>query len=129
MKFIHKYIQHIRSWLYNCDIQKLEKLGQPKLTQEKPISPPSNASPVSHVPSPLSSDEKLSLFMDLFQGRRDVFPKRWENQKTEKSGYSPACQNEWVRRVCKKPQIKCSDCLNQAFIRVTEKMIQTVCMN
>jgi hypothetical protein len=67
--------------------------------------------------------------MDLFQGRRDVFSKRWENQKTGKSGYSPAYQNEWVRGIYKKPQIKCSDCLNQSFIRVTEKMIQTVCMN
>jgi len=27
-----------------------------------------------------------------------VYPKLWQNQKTGKSGYSPACANEWVRR-------------------------------
>ena len=73
---IHKYIQRVRSWLYNCDAQKAEELGQLKLAQEKPILSPSNTSLVSQAPSPLSSDEKLSLFMELFQGRRDVFPKR-----------------------------------------------------
>ncbi|MDZ4323091.1 MAG: restriction endonuclease subunit R, partial [Alphaproteobacteria bacterium] len=122
--FIHKYIQRVRSWFYNCDVQKAEELGQPKLIHEKTILSPSNASLVSQAPSSLSSDEKLSLFMELFHGRRDVFPKRWENQKTGKSGYSPACKNEWVRGVCKKPQIKCSDCLNQAFIPVTEQVIR-----
>ncbi|MBY0272705.1 MAG: hypothetical protein K2X02_04745 [Alphaproteobacteria bacterium] len=109
MKFIHRYIQHVRSWVSNFDAKKEEK-GQSKLVHKKPILSPSNTSLVSQAPSSLSSDEKLSLFMELFHGRRDVFPKRWDNQKTGKSGYSPACQNEWVRGVCKKPQIKCSDC-------------------
>ena len=128
MKFIHKYVLHVRSWLSNFNAKK-EGTGQPKHVHEKAILSPSNSSLVSHVPSPLSSNEKIFLFMDLFQGRRDVFPKRWENQKTGKSGYSPACQNEWVRGVCKKLQIKCSDCLNQAFIPVIEERIQKVCMN
>jgi hypothetical protein len=52
--------------------------------------------------------EKISLFRELFRGREDVYPNRWES-KTGKSGYSPACGNEWSM-VCKKPQIKCSDC-------------------
>jgi hypothetical protein len=68
--------------------------------------------------------EKLAIFMNLFRGREDVFPKRWDNQKTGKSGYSPACQNEWVREVCKKPQIKCSECPNQAFIPVSGEVIR-----
>lgn len=25
-------------------------------------------------------DEKISIFMSLFRGREDVFPKRWDNQ-------------------------------------------------
>jgi len=75
MKFIHRYIQHLRSWVSNFDAKKEEK-GQSKLVHKKPILSPSNTSLVSQAPSPLSSDEKLSLFMELFQGRRDVFPKR-----------------------------------------------------
>src|SRR4051812_10543382 len=31
--------------------------------------------------------EKVRLFRTLFRGRVDVFPKRWENAKQERSGY------------------------------------------
>src|SRR5881227_1927953 len=44
----------------------------------------------------LSNTEKIALFRSLFRGRDDVFPRRWENSKTGKSGYAPACHNEWV---------------------------------
>jgi len=42
-----------------------------------------------------SPAERLALFRRLFAGRPDVFPTRWENGKTGRSGYSPACANEW----------------------------------
>ncbi|REE90631.1 hypothetical protein A8990_106136 [Paenibacillus taihuensis] len=65
--------------------------------------------------------EKIQLFRSLFRGRDDLYPNRWEN-KAGKSGYSPACQNEWTF-VCKKPQIKCSDCSHREFIPVTDETI------
>lgn len=65
-----------------------------------------------------SPGEKIRIFMSLFRGREDVFPKRWDNAKTGKSGYAPACRNEWMKGVCGKPQIKCGECPNQAFIPV-----------
>ena len=71
-----------------------------------------------------SEKVKIDLFRSLFKGRADVFPKRFENTKTGKSGYSPACDNEWVRGICEKPKIKCSDCQRQNFIPVTEKIIR-----
>jgi hypothetical protein len=71
------------------------------------------------VVTAFSADQKIEIFLSLFRGRVDVFPKRWDNQKTGKSGYAPACKNEWVRGVCNKPQIKCGECLNQAFIPVS----------
>jgi len=37
---------------------------------------------------------KLALFRRLFRGRSDVFPIRWENRTTGRSGYAPACANE-----------------------------------
>lgn len=67
--------------------------------------------------------DKVSMFRRLFAGRSDVFPLRWENQKTGKSGYAPACANEWVRGVCGKPQVKCGECPNQAFIPVSDEII------
>ena len=44
-----------------------------------------------------SSADKIALFRSLFRGREDVYPQRFESSKTGKSGYSPACANEWVR--------------------------------
>ena len=57
-----------------------------------------------------SSDEKIALFRSLFRGREDVYPRRFESRKTGKSGYAPACANEWVRGICEKPRIKCAEC-------------------
>ena len=60
--------------------------------------------------------EKIALFRSLFRGREEVFPRRWENANSGKAGYSPVCRNEWVRGVCGKPQVRCGECPNQAFI-------------
>src|SRR5579872_5869532 len=71
-----------------------------------------------------SAAEKIALFRRLFAGRADVFPVRWENQKTANSGYAPACANEWVKGICGKPQVKCGECPHQAFIPVTDDVIE-----
>jgi hypothetical protein len=63
-------------------------------------------------------ENKIALFRRLFRGRSDVFPIRWENRKTGRSGYAPACANEWQRGICEKPKVKCSACPNQAFFAV-----------
>jgi hypothetical protein len=68
--------------------------------------------------------EKVALFRRLFAGRADVFPVRWENRKTTKSGYAPGCANEWVKGICGKPQVKCGECPHQAFIPVTDGIIE-----
>ncbi|BBH22429.1 helicase [Paenibacillus baekrokdamisoli] len=67
--------------------------------------------------------EKIALFRNLFRGREDVYPNRWES-KTGKSGYSPACGNEWSF-VCKKPQIKCSECSHREFLSITDEIISS----
>ncbi len=74
--------------------------------------------------APPTSAEKVALFMNLFRGRADVYPKRWMNAKKGTKGYSPACDNEWVNGVCDKRNVKCGECPNQAFIPVTEKTIR-----
>ena len=73
----------------------------------------------------MSNAEKVALFRSLFHGRDDVFPRRWENAKAGRSGYAPACRNEWVRGVCEKPRIKCSNCPNQAFVPVTDDVVKS----
>jgi hypothetical protein len=68
---------------------------------------------------------KIALFRSLFRGREDVFPRRWENRRTGKAGYAPACRNEWVRGVCRKPEVKCGECPNQAFVPIGGDVVQS----
>ncbi len=39
------------------------------------------------------NEEKVKTFMEIFKGRTDLYAKRWTNNKTGKSGYSPVCMN------------------------------------
>jgi superfamily II DNA or RNA helicase len=70
------------------------------------------------------STEKVDLFRRMFAGRTDVFPVRWENRKTGRSGYSPACSNEWAKGICGKPKVKCGECPHQAFVPPSEDIIE-----
>jgi hypothetical protein len=72
---------------------------------------------------PSNSQEKIDLFLRLFRAREDVFPKRWENPKTGKQGYSPVCGNEWVKPICNKPQVRCADCIHQKFSPLDERAV------
>lgn len=74
------------------------------------------------VGAPLSTDEKVALFRRLFRGRSDVYPVRWEN-KAGKSGYAPACANEWRAGVCGKPRVKCADCGQRLFVPLTDRTV------
>ncbi len=67
---------------------------------------------------------KIALFRSLFRGRDDVYARRFENLRTRKSGYSPACANEWVRGVCEKPRIKCATCPHQRFLPVSDEVVR-----
>ena len=82
---------------------------------------PSSESSTPNSP-PLTTEEKITLFHRLFQGRKDAYPVRWEN-KAGNSGYSPACANEWKRGVCDKTRIKSSDCSNRSLLPVTEQTL------
>ncbi|HRV72165.1 MAG TPA: DEAD/DEAH box helicase family protein [Thermovirgaceae bacterium] len=70
----------------------------------------------------LTSHEKVRLFRSLFRGRSDVFAVRWESS-AGRSGYSPACGNEWKRGLCGKPATKCSDCKNRDLLPLTDQVI------
>ena len=72
--------------------------------------------------SRLSTEDKVALFRRLFRGRTDVYAARWES-KNGRSGYAPACANEWRPGICEKPRIKCGDCPNRAFLPVTNDLI------
>ena len=86
---------------------------------------------ISSVPAPepaspgpsLSTAEKVALFRRLFRGRTDVYPVRWEGKTSGKSGYAPACANEWRAGVCEKPRIKCGDCSHRLLVPLSDSVI------
>lgn len=63
----------------------------------------------------MSLEEKVALFRNLFQGREDVFARRWFSPTTGKSGYQPVCAREWNREYCDKKKFKCAECPNREF--------------
>jgi len=85
--------------------------------------PPSRPAAPPAEPSRLSTEEKVALFRRLFRGRTDVYPVRWESKTSGKSGYAPACANEWRAGVCEKPRIKCGDCSNRLLIPLSDTVI------
>ena len=103
------------------ELRKRISLLKSQIAAEQP--PSRSLQPNRSMSAPVASAEKVELFMSLFRGRADIFPKRWENQKNKRKGYSPACSNEWVKGLCKKPKVKCGECKAQAFIPVTAKSI------
>ena len=65
--------------------------------------------------------EKINIFRTLFKGRDNVFAKYWVSHKTGKEGYSPACKNEWIPQLCRKP---CEKCENKDYIPLGDSWIE-----
>ena len=80
-------------------------------------------SPSATVHKYSAPNEKIQLFRSLFRGREDVFAKRWYSTKTEKSGYSPVCANEWREGVCIKPKGSCSKCENRELVALSNAIL------
>ena len=89
--------------------------------KDDPVEEPRLQLP-SDVPVHLSTYQKVTLFRRLFRGRVDIYPTRWKSAKG-RSGYSPACGNEWKTGLCNKPKIKCANCNNRLFLPVTDQVI------
>jgi superfamily II DNA or RNA helicase len=91
------------------------------LSSEEPEPP---ALPITiETTATVTPAEKVRLFRALFKGRDDIFPTRFMSRKTGKAGYAPACANKFVRGVCNLPKVKCSECPNQAFTQVDDRMV------
>lgn len=111
IKNIDQQIAVLQELKAQC-LQKLHSLEQTPI----PVTP-------KHFTSP-PPDDKAKIFQSYFHGREDVYAKLWVNNRTGKRGYSPACKNEWVRSLCRKPAVKCSECPNQQFLPFDEHAIR-----
>jgi len=101
-------------------IALLEKHGishSAKLPTPAPPVPPAGSN------LNLSTKEKIALFQRLFRGRSDVYPVRWVNKDGTRSGYTPACGNEWKIGLCDKKRVKCSECGNRLLLPLADRVI------
>ncbi|MBN1458706.1 MAG: restriction endonuclease subunit R, partial [Armatimonadetes bacterium] len=71
-----------------------------------------------------SAEEKVALFASLFRGRMDVYARRWENRRVGRSGFQPACANEWAAGLCDKRRHRCGSCPNREFLPLTPAVIR-----
>ena len=101
-------------------IALLEKHGISH-SAELPISVPRATSARSNLN--LSTEKKIALFRRLFRGRSDVYPVRWVNKDGTRSGYTPACGNEWKIGLCDKKRVKCSECGNRLLLPLDDRVI------
>ncbi len=74
------------------------------------------------VAVPVHSGSRIAIYRSLFRGRTDIFANRWGNQQG-RSGYSVACDNEWVKGICNKPRVKCLDCNHRQFSELNNRII------
>lgn len=92
--------------------QQLIALRQ-ELQKSKPAPPLSDS---------FSLEQKIVIFRNLFRDRTDIFANRWQNRRG-RSGYSVACNNEWIQGVCNKPRSKCLDCTHRQFSELNDQVI------
>jgi superfamily II DNA or RNA helicase len=103
-------------------LKRIKQLQQEKdLIDEACTSSPQGQGLVTNQSS---ESEKISLFRSLFRGREDVYARRFESRRTGKTGYQPACRNEWIKGICEKPRIRCGECNNREFLPLTDAVIR-----
>lgn len=95
-----------------------------QVAQEKELACSTPSFPAAPITNSPPAEEKIVLIRRLFRGRDDVYARRWESSKTGKSGYQPACRNEWVNGLCDKRQVKCADCPSREFLLLTDAVIR-----
>ena len=112
-------LRNIEQQLIELDLQREALIAERKALLASHNSITKELSPSQRE---FSNEQKIKLFMRLFKGRSDSFAQHWKKAKG-RSGYSIACENEWVPKLCNKPKIKCMDCSNQRFKNLDEQVI------
>ncbi len=108
--------------LYESDQKsQLEEPSHPS-TDEQSVSDNHSSAGVDKLTKQSPLSERVALFISYFCGRKDVYARQWRG-KDGKIGYSPACKNEWIQGVCRKPKFKCADCSNSVYLPYDETAV------
>ena len=117
-------IEHLRDENARLrDLLRVHGIPLPVIAQDADSTAELKASSPPAVTKGSSMTEKAALFLSLFQGRRDVFARRWEG-KNGRAGYSPACRNEWKPGACLKPKGKCAECTHTEYCALDAAVVE-----
>lgn len=73
----------------------------------------------------LDKQDKIRIFMNYFNGRKDIFEKIYYNKKTQKQGWSIACNMEFKPGCCKgKIKNPCIHCPIAQYTHLDEHIIE-----
>ena len=117
-------VARIRQRLARLDLERVNL--ETRLSEMEGVAAVEKSAPQGNslITNRSPTAEKVAFFRSLFMGREDVHAKRWENTRTQKSGYAPVCGNEWRPGICGKPSVRCSACSHQAFLPVTDDAVE-----
>jgi hypothetical protein len=127
---VDQLLAEVEDELTRLNIRRAELLSQiAALQQEKAAFVQTSEAPLQSaallsVTNQSPQEVKISLFRNLFRGREDVYPKRFESLKTGKQGYQPVCRNEWISGICEKPKIRCDNCSHRQLVPVTDDVVR-----
>lgn len=115
-----------RKQILQSEIAELENRLVAKKSELEQLykQPDSDSDKSDRITNFSNPDQKIALFRSLFRGREDVYAKRFESKKTGKAGYQPACTNEWIQGICRKPAVSCASCNHRAFQPVSDETIR-----
>lgn len=86
--------ERLKAMLEAFALKQASSLSRPPTKPASVARPGTSPALPAHQSQATIAEQRISLFRSLFRGREDVYAVRWENKKG-KSGYSPACANEW----------------------------------
>jgi len=122
---LDREIARIRSRLTSLEAERAELISRPagleRARQEATsLSPSQLDATVTSVAVTATSPpaQKIELVRRRFAGRPGIVPVRWENARTQRSGYAPACANEWGKGICGKAQVRCGECPTRHFCMI-----------
>lgn len=98
--------------------EQLSKILNPQTPYERPTNVPLIVTKHS------SLNEKIKLYRSLFNGRTDVYARRYESKSSGKPGYATVCAYEWKPPMCRKPEIRCQSCQNRKLVPLTDNVIK-----
>ena len=117
-------VERIRERLARLDAERVQLEERLAELAHARLPLPESAGRGGPITNRSPTRDKIALFRALFEGRPDVYPRRWENAGKGTSGYAPVCANEWQRGVCHKPRVRCGACPNQAFVPISDEAVE-----